>query len=416
MEDAANPEAPKQDPVPADGRIDELASQLLTVQQQVGQLELAANEKKKPWWLQTSLVISILSLTLSASLGLYTAYDQAHQRTVDAAKQRAAAMDATISDIVAIRMEDTKQAVALASTNIGAYRAWSSAAAVKRAMLIDSAMKEQAKLKGDLAPASALTLGNELIVDGRYKDAEELLLSGIKKAQDNGSSPAALRSTLAQVYLFPGSRLLDPKKGRELYHLAFESYPVGDDYNVLNSKLNLILYWAANEQGFENQAGAQELLKLADDVVKRCTLPKNAKAPLQALVDGVRMQLSPQNQGPNVLSPAKLLGKWQIVEPDSQSSDIVFSYNGGSPFPSFTKDRILSGKLVERVSGVGVILGQSQMRLDWIAAYYASPNGPFPMTGYTDAILGPDGAIRGTDFALGFPPRKWTARMSPVKR
>jgi len=117
---------------PADSRTDQLADQLRTVEQQIGQLELAAQEKKKPWWRQTSLVISILSLTLSASFSLYTQLDQARQRTLDAAKQRAAALDATLSDIVAIRLDDTKQMVALASTNLAAYRAWTTTAAVKR--------------------------------------------------------------------------------------------------------------------------------------------------------------------------------------------------------------------------------------------------------------------------------------------
>jgi hypothetical protein len=407
-------EVSNEGPTPTDSRIEDLTRQLLTVQQQVGQLELAAQEKKKPWWLQTSLVISILSLTLSASFSLYTASDQVRQRALDDARHRAAALDTTLAEIVAIRMEDTKQAVALASSNLGAYRAWSATATVKRAMLIDSAMNEIGKLKVDLAPTSALTMGNELIMDGRYQDAERLLKSGIKAAEKAKTSSTMLLSTLAQVYLFPGSPLYNPAQGRALYWRAIDSYPSQADYYVLSNKLNLMLYWAANEQGFKNPAASADLLKTAGDIVRESVLPEGAKIPLQALVDSVRTQLSLQNLGPTLLAPSKLVGKWRIVEPDSQSSDIIFIPGPGTAFPSFTKDRIFSGRLVERISGFAVILGQSSMRLDWGTAFDTGINGPFPKTGYSDVTLGPDGALHGTDLALGLPPRKWTARMPPT--
>jgi hypothetical protein len=385
---------------PVAGRIDELGAQLLTVQQQVGQLELAAQEKKKPWWGRAPLIISILSLTLSASFSLYTQLDQSRQRRLDTAKQRAASLDATLSDIVAVRMEDSKQAVALASTNPAAYRAWTVTANVKRAMLIDAAMRQIATLSAEPSPTAALTMGSELIIDGRYGDAEGLLQSGIDAAARAKTSPAALLSALAQVYLFPGSPLFDPGRGRALYRRAIDSYPSAADYYVLNSKLNLILSWAANEHAFKNQAASAGLLSEAQTIVKECNLPDAAKTPLQALVDGVRAQLSFQGPGPSLFT-SKLAGKWQVAEPDSQSSDLVFVSSSASAFPNFIRDRIFDGRLAERISGVVVVLSQTRMRLDWTTA-----------SGYSDVALGQDSALHGTDFALGLPPRKWTARMA----
>ena len=43
--------------------------------------------------------------------------------------------------------------VALASTNLAAYRAWTASATVKRATLINSAMDEIAKLNGGVSPS-----------------------------------------------------------------------------------------------------------------------------------------------------------------------------------------------------------------------------------------------------------------------
>jgi hypothetical protein len=399
---------------PADSRIEELADQLRTVQQQIGLLELAAQEKKKPWWRQTALVLSILSLTISASFSLYTQLDQARQRRLDAAKQHAAALDSTLSDIVAIRMEDTKQMVALASTNLAAYRAWTATATVRRATLIDSAMDEITKLNGQMNPTAALTMGNELIIDGRYPEAERLLQSGIDAAERAKISSAALLSTLAQAYLFPGSKIFNANRGRALYRRAIDSYPSQADYYSLSTKLNLILVWTVNEHGFGNEAASAQLLREAQDIVRQCNLPTVAKTQLQALVDGVRTQLKLQGAGPSLFT-SRIVGKWRIVEPDSQSSDLIFISGSTSAFPSFTKDRTFAGRLAERISGIAIILDQTHMRFDWGAAFDTAVPG-LQKTGYSEVALGPDSALHGTDFALGLAPRTWTARIVPDDR
>jgi hypothetical protein len=75
---------------------------------------------------------------------------------------------------------------------------------------------------------------------------------------------------------------------------------------------------------------------------------------------------------------------------------------------------MFAGKLAERVNGVVIVLDQNHMRLDWAAAFEAGLSvltGPIPKTGYSDVALQPDSSLHGSDFALGLPPRHWTARM-----
>src|SRR5690349_11734006 len=116
-------EPPTTAPPPPDP-LAELSDQLRTAQAEIGQIRLEREEEKKPWWRQTAIVISITGLLLSSGFSLYTALDQVHQR-------KATALDARLADIVALRMEDARQTAALASTNIAAYRTWTSAAALK---------------------------------------------------------------------------------------------------------------------------------------------------------------------------------------------------------------------------------------------------------------------------------------------
>jgi hypothetical protein len=398
-----------EDPAAGSSPLSNFERQLLLIQQQVDHLQFTAQEKRKPWWRQLPLVLSILSLSISTLFSLYTQIDQSRQREQDAAKQRAASLAATLSDLAAIRMEDTKQMVALATSNVAAYRAWTATATVKRATLIDSAMDEIGKLNGVLSPTAALTMGNELIIDGRYSEAERLLQAGIAAAQRGKTPPAALLSSLAQVYLYPGSPLFDAPRGRALYRRAIESYSSRGDYYILNTKINLILYWAVNEHGFGNGAVSSQLLDEAQEIVRNCDLPEAAKTTLRSSVAGVEAQLKLQGAGPSLLS-SRLAGKWRIVEPDSESSDLVLLSGSAPAYTAFTRDRMMGGKLVERISGTATILDQTRMRLDWAAAFDMGVPG-LQKTGYSDVWLGSDAALHGTDFGLGLPPRNWTARM-----
>ena len=183
---------------------------------------------------------------------------------------------------------------------------------------------------------------------------------------------------------------------------------------MLNTKLNLILAWAANEHGFGNEVASAQLLQEGQAIVRECNLPEAAKIPLQALIDGVQAQLKLQSSGPSLFH-SRVIGKWRIVEPDSQSSDLIFIAGSASAFPTFTKNRTFGGKLVERISGLVSILDQTHMRLDWAAAFDTGVVG-IQKTGYTDIVLGPDTTLHGTDFALGLAPRQWIARMMPADR
>jgi hypothetical protein len=115
-------------------------------------------------------------------------------------------------------------------------------------------------------------------------------------------------SSLAQVYLFPGSPIYDAERGRSLYMQAIGSYPDQADYFILSTKLNLILSWAANEYGFKNAAASSRLLALAQNIVRGCNLPEAAKPQLQSMVDGVRSQLKLQSAGPSLFT-SRLVGR-----------------------------------------------------------------------------------------------------------
>jgi hypothetical protein len=168
----------------------------------------------------------------------------------------------------------------------------------------------------------------------------------------------------------------------------------------LNNKLNLILLWAANEQGFKNVAESRQLIEEARRVVRECALPDAAKKLLNALVEGTASQLAIQASPGNLYDVSRWLGDWRVQEIDGQAAKLTFLASGG-PLPSFVKERIVNGTLVERIAGVAVVMAPNRLRLDWNLALATGPGGAFPMAGYSEVTLGANGALHGADFRIG---------------
>ena len=391
-----------------DSRLVEIGDQLRTSQAEIGQIRLEREEEKKPWWRQTAILISIIGLLLSSGFSVYTALDQTRQRKVTA-------LDSRLADIVALRMEDARQSAALASTNLNAYRTWTSVAAVKRAMLIDAAVAAVHDLHDDIGPTTALAVGTELIQDGRYPEAEKIVNIGLKVANAEKSSTGLLTSLLAQVYLIQGSPFYKPARGRELYYQAINSFSNRADYSALNNKLNMIMWWASAEAGIGNPKESIQLIQLARQTLATSLLPVPVKAPLANITDALAAQIQQMNAS-SLYDPSRLLGNWRVSDSENKRSSLIVALTPGSPMPAFARDQIEAGILTNRINGTILVTDANNMRLDWNIALIMNRGAPVQLAGYSDVRLHPDGTLGGVDHPLGLPSKKWTAKKTqPTK-
>jgi len=395
-------------PLSDDSRFADISEQLRVAQAEISQIRLERQDEKRPWWRQTAVVISVIGLLLSSGFSLYTALDQVAQR-------KATALDSRLADIVALRMEDARQSVALASTNLTAYRSWTSVAVVKRAMLIDEAVAAVHDLHDNISATAALALGTELIQDGRYAEAEKIVNVGLKAARAAKSSPAALTSLLAQVYLLQGSPFYYPAKGRQLYYEAIDSFSNRADYSALSTKLNMILWWASAEAGIGNPTESAQLIQLARKTVAGSPLPAGVKAPLAVMTDTVANQIQ-QSNASNLYDPPQLLGDWRISDSENKKSSLLIAIPPGSSVPAFVRDQIEAGVLSNRINGTVLVLDANHMRLDWNTALIMVRGAPMQIAGYSDVRLHPNGVLNGTDYPFGSRSQTWTAKKIPTMK
>jgi hypothetical protein len=406
---------PNAAPPPLDPRYDELSDQLRTTQAEISQIRLERKEEKKPWWRQTAIVISIFGLLLSSGFSVYTVLDQARQRLDQARQRKATSLDSRLADIVALRMEDARQAAALASTNLTAYRMWTSAALVKRAMLVDAVVAAVHDLHDDISATAALAVGTELIQDGRYPEAEKIVNVGLKAARAAQSSTGALTSLLAEVYMLQGNPLYNPARGRDLYNQAIDSFSNRVDFSALNNKLSVILFWAPAEAGLGNPKESAQLIQLARQTLAASPLPAAVKAVLAGMTDNVANQIQQANAS-SLYEPSRLLGNWWISDSENKKSSLVIAILPGSPVPAFERDQIEAGILANRINGTIFVTDPNHMRLDWNVALTLNRGAPMQIAGYSDVRLHPNGVLNGIDYPFGLPSKTWTARkIQPTK-
>lgn len=390
-----------------DPRFSELSDQLRTAQAEIGQIQLQRLEQKRPWWRQTAILISIVSLLVSSSFSIYTAVDQRHQR-------KTAALDSRLADIVSLRMEDARQSAALASSSLSTYRTWSTAAVVKRAMLVDALVAAVRDLRDNISSTAALAVSAELIQDGRYVEAEKIVNVGLKAASAAHTSTGALTSMLAQVYMLQGSPFYHPTKGRELYTRAIDSFSNQVDFSGLNNQLSLILFWAAAEAGLGNAKEAAHLIQIARKALADSPLPAGVKAPLAGVTDNLANQIR-QASVSSLYDPSRLLGNWRVFDSENKSSALIIAMPAGASVPTFARDQVEAGVLTKRVNGTIFLTDSNHMRLDWNGALVVNRGSPTPLAGYSEVRLNSDGTLRGVDYSLGWPSIRWTARRIPTQ-
>jgi len=391
-------------------RLEALADRLRSAEAGIGAIRLE-QEAKKPWWKQTAIIISVVGLVLSSGFSVYTAHDQATQRKLDDKKQKAAALDSSLADIVALRMEDARQSSALASTNPAAYRAWVAIAEAKRSMLIDASVAAVRNLNYDISATAALVLGGELVQDSRLGDAEKVLEAGLKAAAAAGSAKGAVQSVLAQVYMLPGSAKYDPARGRRTYHEAIDSFSGLSDYSALSRKLEVIEWWASAEANLGNLKESAELIREARRTLATSPLSPVLKAPLIQLMERAAIQIQQTTAG-STNDPSRILGTWRVSDSDRKAGSLIISLAQGSSVPMFAKDKLEGGVLSGRITGSVYAADASHLRLDWNFALAVNPGSSPQMAGYSDVRLRPDGTMEGVDYAFNLPAKTWTARKS----
>ena len=250
------------------------------VRTRVDNLEVKADEAKKPWYRQLPLWISILSLLVSSGFSGYTAYEQRKEHQAEELKKRLESLRATLLQIADIRNEFL--AAAAAEQNQVQLIQRSSQLNAKKQILIENADALISGIETEVSPALFIELAYEESTDGEYAGAKRHYEQGLRgKGLDTISSLAILRS-LGELYMQPATTFHDNEKGREEYRQALKLLQNNEDDNTLSSRTMVWSYWAYSEFINSNAADGQRYLDEARATALKIN-PQNTAGRQQAL-------------------------------------------------------------------------------------------------------------------------------------
>jgi hypothetical protein len=361
---------------------------------EVGTIQVQLSEKRKPWYRQTSLVVSIASLLFSILFNTWT-------RSTDAVNKSNESLQAIVAQLADLRGEEAKDALS-AKTDFLGYSNRAGIRNNKRIALLDHADSALKTANYQVSSAILVTLGYEVAIDGQYRKAETYYQLGAEKANPNTNEKMWALFADAQLRLLPDSPLYNPKEGRERYQQALNQVKTVDDSSRyqrgqvlarIAQLESLSRDGTALSQQYYERASAEakgiSQLNPYHEMLNQWIAMARQSSTATGTVTGIGFS---QNNG--------WLGQWKLKYPKSGQAGTVTFLSVSPNVTGAYVDVFADGKLVEKEIGQVAILDDKRIRVDWTAQRPV----PVPMqtAGYSlirAEAVGP--SMSGEQYAFG---------------
>ena len=279
------------------GNITQIPRALELLQEQVAVLQLHAAERKTPWYKERSLLVAIGSLFVA----LFTAGEAVVVRGEQTTQQRIAALRATTIELVELQREFIALQAPSSSIDMAASYGRSIALNTKRQLLLQSAgeLLLDDKVRARTSAHTFLSLGGEMMMDGRYKDAETLFLQSLEAANRNDDELMRVWAgrTLGALYRIRGTRLDDvdrlTAKSRQLFATAAGVAEHREDDFGHKTVGETLIYQAQTEMASGDAAYGREAALKAKSRVERMHEHNPVRASLLGVIQQILLQTTP---------------------------------------------------------------------------------------------------------------------------
>ena len=230
------------------------AAELKLLRYQVDILQIATAEKKKPWYKQASIIVSVMALLFSFASATYMQIGKNAEET----RSQKDELRKILTLVLDLRGDYQNRIGPIQNAEIkeeaGTYLN------AKRMIYLQAAELLVAKIPQHVSTSEYHVLAWEAIYDSNFKQAKKYLDDSLNASRDTLSKLLALRS-LASFYFIQGP-LKDPAKARKLFQQIEDELtnitPL-DDYS-LYIQGQTYQYWGFGELANNFQAeGAQKI-------------------------------------------------------------------------------------------------------------------------------------------------------------
>jgi hypothetical protein len=328
-------------------------------------LRTQMEEKKKPWYKQPTILMSIAGTLFAVGSGLYNIHISGTQNVL----KNVADLHSIVSDLIQLRADDIQDSSS-AKADFASYYTRSTFRQTKRLALLEDAAFKIKSASNRVSPSILLVLANEVDQNGDYKTTYKYLLLAKDRSEEQSPERVGAYFTLAQFCYTDGKSLCKTNEGKQAYEAALAEQPADSDSmhfqkGQLYARVGVLLRQAAHDN-----ASAQSNFALADTEATKIAPENGMRQALVQVIATARATpggTSNSNAPPSFTDPSSFLGRWRIHPADAaqHSGTITFvPLSAPSTYGAFL-DLSQNNILLEKQQGQVLVVNPQSLRMDW---------------------------------------------------
>lgn len=350
----------------------DIEGQIELIRNQVDLLQIESADKKKPWYKQVPIVISIISLMFSFALGTIGFIYQYSTKVEDDINKKIESLNEIMVNISDTRKDLSQKFNSSDKNNISGNMAYANSINNKRCILIDKADKIineliQKGCKSKIGYNVFISLGYEMFTDARYEEAEKYYKYGLEitsKYEDKSAERTAC-SALGELYMIKGFKSYDISNGRSRFKQALNTITYENDQGHQH-KGSLLLYHANCEYRNNNISEANALVKQAKEHFNKMNPPN---IDMINYADDMTKFYAKTISSHDLIkgtAPNSIAGIWTISYPNStKKGKAIFAPNQIPGGYTVSVDVFEDDKLLYKYGGAMITIDPNTIKIDW---------------------------------------------------
>jgi hypothetical protein len=321
-------------------------------------LQIQAAEKKRPWYRQASLLLSLFALAVSVTFSSLSILFRLQDKLDSSAATTVGRIRDDVTKLAELQIEQS-DAMTRAGSNYQLLANLSSAYNTRRQLLIEETESLIKASSTQLTSALYVSFANQLAADMRIDDAAGYYGLALRRAATNLARSAVHRG-YAMMLMQPGPQI-KLEEGRQHWRSALSELDSIRDDNATFLIADDLRIWAFYERAAGDASRADSLIAEAQKTTARIA-SAYTRVQMQRLIADTITTL---NGSSSPMVSKSVFGNWRIRFADGREGILSLSLNSYNQTWIALTTLMLEGRVVEIRQGSALPTDGSTIQFTW---------------------------------------------------